>query len=255
MIPKVIHYCWFGRGPKPELVQRCLESWKQHCPDYEIVEWNEERFDVNTVPYVKEAYEHKKFAFVTDYVRLYALYHHGGIYMDTDVQVQKSLDPYLKHRAFSGFENDHQISTGIMASEKGLPLFEQLLHYYDDVRFCRPDGSLDMTTNVETITNMLRPMGLVPNGQYQEVEGLALYPQNVFCPDHHRLEDAQYMQDTATIHFFAGSWKSEKARKRENSWYWNHIVVPLSAISRGVESVVGEPYTELKNRIRDKILK
>ena len=100
MIPKIIHYCWFGRGQMPELALKCLESWKKYCPDYEIKEWNEDNFDLETYPYAREAYENRKFAFVTDVVRLYALYHEGGIYMDTDVEVLKPLDRFLNDPAF-----------------------------------------------------------------------------------------------------------------------------------------------------------
>ena len=220
MIPKIIHYCWFGGKPKPELAEKCIESWKKFCPDYKLVEWNEENFDINSNLYVKQAYEAKKFAFVTDYVRLYALHTQGGIYMDTDVMVLKPLDEYLQHEAFSGFESKTKIPTGIMAAEKGNPLFAELLSYYDTATFIKEDGSLNMTTNVEIITDMLTPKGFIPNGKYQEVEGFALYPQNVFCPDTKRLNDEEYIKNTATIHYFAGSWKSEATKKRERSWWY-----------------------------------
>ena len=104
MIPKVIHYCWFGKKPLPPLAVNCIDSWKKFCPDYEIIEWNEKNFDINSNTYVREAYENKKWAFVSDYVQLYALYNYGGIYMDTDVQVLKPLDAFLNDQAFSGFE-------------------------------------------------------------------------------------------------------------------------------------------------------
>ena len=123
MIPKKIHYCWFGRGEKPELAKKCIKSWKIYCPNYEIIEWNEENFDINSNQYLKEAYENKKYAFVTDYVRLFVLYTQGGIYMDTDVEVIKPLDEYLHHEAVSGFENTTQIPTGLMACREGFPLF------------------------------------------------------------------------------------------------------------------------------------
>ena len=106
MIPKVIHYCWFGRNPLPPLAIKCIESWKKYCPDYEIKEWNEDNFDLDLFPYTREAYDNRKFAFVTDVVRLYALYHEGGVYMDTDVEVLKPIDCFLTHHAFSGFENE-----------------------------------------------------------------------------------------------------------------------------------------------------
>ena len=116
MIPKIIHYCWFGKNPLPDDARDCIESWKKNCPDYEIKEWNEENFDINTCAYVKEAYDKKKWAFITDFVRLKVLYDYGGIYMDTDVEVCKSLDPLLKWDAFSGFESDNNIPTGTIGA-------------------------------------------------------------------------------------------------------------------------------------------
>lgn len=242
MIPKIIHYCWFGRGLKPELAQKCIESWKKHCPDYEIIEWNEDNFDIKSNRYVKEAYEAKKYAFVTDYVRLYVLYTHGGVYMDTDVEVLKPLDGFLHHEAVSGFENDSQIPTGLMACREGFPLFKELLTYYDDAKFVNSDGTMNTTTNVVIITDMMLQRGFVPNGEYQVVDGFALYPKNVFCPDHKKLSDRKYMKDTATIHFFAGSWKSEKEKRRNDSWWWRNIVVPTSKLSKKIEKIGGKPY-------------
>ena len=159
MIPKIIHYCWFGGNPLPEDAQKCIASWKKYCPDYEIREWNEENFDIQSNDYVKEAYEAKKFAFVTDYVRLYALIAYGGIYMDTDVEVVKSLDAFLKHKAFSGFESSNSIPTRLMASEKDYPLFKTLMDDYENRHFLKEDGSFDMTTNTVTITNLCKQIG------------------------------------------------------------------------------------------------
>ena len=214
MIPKKIHYCWFGKGKKPQLAEKCLESWKKYCPDYEIIEWNEENFDVNCCDYVREAYEQRKFAFVTDYVRLYVMYTHGGIYMDTDVEVVRPLDEFLENHAFSGFESETQIPTGIMASEKGFTLFKYLLSFYDDNHFVNKDGSINTTTNVSIITNMLTIKGFNPNGKYQVVDGFALYPRDYFCP----LEDSTgkmfKSENTATIHWFNKSWIDPKLRVR-----------------------------------------
>lgn len=255
MIPKKIHYCWFGRGEKPALALACIESWKKFCPDYELIEWNEDNFDISSNRYVQEAYSSHKFAFVTDYVRLWAMYNYGGIYMDTDVEVLKPLDEYLFHEAFSGFENATQIPTGLMASQKNFPLFKDLLSYYDTVKFINDDGTLNLTTNVKIITNMLLERGFKPNGKYQIVNGFTIYPQNVFCPDHSRLTDKKYMKETATIHFFAGSWKSEAVRKRENSWWWKYIVFPLSVLSRKFETYGGRPYKWLLNNTWRKTIK
>lgn len=120
MIPKKIHYCWFGRNPLPELAVRCIESWKKYCPDYEIIEWNEDNYDINKISYVKEAYQARKWAFVTDYVRLDVVNQYGGIYLDTDVELLKSLDPLLKYKSFFGMEEGKFIATGLgFGAEKG----------------------------------------------------------------------------------------------------------------------------------------
>lgn len=255
MIPKVIHYCWFGGNPKPELAMKCIESWKKYCPDYEIVEWNEDNFDINSVLYVKQAYEAKKYAFVTDYVRLYAMYTVGGIYMDTDVMVLRNLNPYLVHEAFSGFENMKQIPTGIMASVKGQKAVGELLTYYDTAEFFNGDGTYNMITNVEIITSMMTPKGFLPNGEFQIVDGFAFYPQNIFCPDHKKLSDPVYMSDTATIHYFAGSWKSEAVKKRENSLWWKIISIPGMKISKVLTTLLGDRWTMAKIQIRDKLFR
>lgn len=249
MIPKIIHYCWFGRGQKPELALKCIETWKQYCPDYQIKEWNEDNFNIDSNRYVREAYQSGKWAFVTDYVRLWALYNHGGVYMDTDVEVVKSLDPFMNHRAFSGFENETQIPTGIMACEPSFELFKELLDYYDSARFIMPDGTPDLTTNVVTITNQMKKHGLVPNNTFQILEGYAFYPNNVFCPDLNRLGDKKYMAESVTIHHFAGSWKSQAAIKRENAWWWKVFVMPLSGVSGTLEGMLGERYSKLKKRL------
>lgn len=216
MIPKVIHYCWFGRGKMPELTLRCIESWKKYLPDYEIKEWNEDNFDLDLYPYAREAYVNRKFAFVTDVVRLYALYHEGGIYMDTDVEVLKSLDPFLHHNAFSGFEDERNIPTGIMASEKGGKWAKENLDYYNNRHFVKEDGSFDLTTNVTTITNYMLLIGLKQNNTYQDFPMLiTFYPKDYFCPKSYKDGKIYSTENTVTIHHFAGSWlpKSIKIKK------------------------------------------
>lgn len=228
MIPKIIHYCWFGGNPLPTAAKKCMESWKKYCPDYEIIAWNETNYPIAEAPlYVRQAYEAKKWAFVTDVVRLYALYHFGGVYMDTDVEVVRPIDRFLQHAAFSGFEDEVNIPTGIMASEKGHSLMKELLDDYDERPFLI-DGEPDMTTNVITITALLKPKGFVPNNQYQEVAGLALYPYDYFCPrDIHTME-IKATENTYTIHHFAGSWlpkddKQLKAYKLRKLWLENRF--------------------------------
>lgn len=206
MIPKKIHYCWFGGKELPKLAKKCIESWKKYCPDYEIICWNESTFDINSNQYVKEAYENKKYAFVTDYVRLYALYKFGGIYMDTDVEVIKPLDAFLQNTAFSGFESNNYVPTGIMASEKETEILKKLLDYYNDRSFIKDDGSLDMTTNTQTITAIFEKLGLKKDNKFQVIEKFSLYPSEYFCPIDCSTKKKNITENTHTIHWFSGSW-------------------------------------------------
>lgn len=210
-IPKIIHYCWFGGKTKPPLAEKCLKSWRKYCPDYQIIEWNEENFDIASAPlYVRQAHEAGRWAFVTDYVRLKALTEMGGVYMDTDVEVVKPLDPYLKHEAFAGFENPSRIQTGLLACEKDFLLFREFMAYYDTASFYKPDGSHDVTTNVEILTALCEKYGFVPNDAYQVVQGFAIYPREYFCPVDFDTEKLHRTKKTVTIHWFASSWHTEE---------------------------------------------
>lgn len=208
MIPKIIHYCWFGGNPLPEDAKKYIETWKKFCPDYEIKEWNESNFDVNCCDYVKEAYEAKKWAFITDYVRLKVLYDYGGIYMDTDVEVCKSLDELLQYNAWSGFESETTIPTGTLASSRANKWIEYLLSYYENRHFINADGSYDTTTNVQTITLMTKEKYEVKLDNSFQIfaDNYALFPFEYFCAK--SLMDGKIYKtsNTYTIHHFNGSW-------------------------------------------------
>lgn len=215
-IPRKIHYCWFGGNPLPETAKKYIASWKKFCPDYEIIEWNEKNFDINCCPYVKEAYQAKKWAFVTDYVRLFVLYTYGGIYMDTDVEVIGNLDIFLNNSSFSGFENDEQIPTGIIAAEKGNLWIKRLLYYYQERHFILKDGYLDLTTNVNTITKITKanyPIKL--NNTYQMLGDVTFYPKEYFCPKDFETQKIYLTNKSVTIHHFNGSWISEKEKRMQ----------------------------------------
>lgn len=218
MIPKIIHYCWFGKGQKPALALKCIESWKTYLTDYEIIEWSEENFNIKKAPrYVREAYYARKYAFVSDYVRLFAIYNYGGIYMDTDVEVLKSFDKFLHHPAFSGFEDNNSVTTGIMASGKGsIWAKDQLGYYHDkDRRFYLSDGNIDETTNVSIITKYMLSKGLNPNNTYQEFDNLiTLYPSDWFSPKSWATGEINLTDNTHTIHHFSGSWKKVEVRHK-----------------------------------------
>lgn len=220
MIPKTIHYCWFGRNGKSPLIEMCINSWKKYCPGCEIKEWNEDNFDINCCQFVKEAYATKKWAFVSDYARLYILKKYGGIYMDTDVEVIKPLDRFLAHPAFSGFESVASIPTGIIGAETDNPWISYLLTYYDNRCFISHHGRCDTTTNVEIITRMTaEKYGLKLDNTYQELKDVALYPREYFCPKDFATKEINSTENTYTIHHFDGSWlpKGKDEREREES--------------------------------------
>ncbi|MBR1443080.1 MAG: glycosyl transferase [Firmicutes bacterium] len=216
MIPKIIHYIWFGGNQLPNEALKCIESWKKFCPDYEIIEWNESNFDVNSCKYVKEAYEAKKWAFVSDYVRLAVLVKYGGIYMDTDVEVLKPLDEFLTLKAFSGFENETDVPTGIMACEKTHSFFKKLLEEYNDINFIDSNGNYDMTTNVTRITKACVAEGLKRNNTKQTICDFTLFPKDYFCPLNAKTGLLKKTNNTHTIHWFSGSWKTVKEKQIHN---------------------------------------
>ena len=228
-IPKTIHYCWFGGNPLPELAQKCIESWKKYCPDYEIKRWDETNFDLDYNDYVREAYEAKKWAFVTDVVRLYALVTYGGIYMDTDVEVLKPLDELLDYEAVSGFESESRIPTGLMACREGQKLFVEMLHDYDRAHFIRPDGTYDTTTNVTRITNTCVKYGLILNNKKQTINGFTLLPKDYLCPKDPVTNEMSITENTMTIHHFDGSWVGEEQKLAANLRRKYAKVMPQSA--------------------------
>ena len=208
MIPKIIHYCWFGRGEMPELAKMCIESWKKFLPDYELMLWNEDNFDVSSLKFTRQAYEKRKFAFVTDYVRLYALKNYGGVYMDTDVEITKNIDKFLELPAFSGFETGDLIPTGIMASEKGLKWIDELIKYHDKKPFVRWNGRLNKTPNTLIISRIFgKKGGVILNNTYQVYDNqLHLFPKDFFCPKSYKTGEIELTENTYCIHHFAGSW-------------------------------------------------
>ncbi|WP_054028511.1 glycosyltransferase family 32 protein [Bacillus sp. FJAT-28004] len=206
-IPRILHYCWFGRGEKSNKIQKCMDSWKRHLSEYTIIEWNEDNFDIYSKRYVKEAYLAGKFAFVSDYVRLHALYHHGGIYLDTDVEVLKPLDSFLHHEAFSGFEDQTYLQSATMGAVKGHSWMRELLENYDSRSFLQPDGIYDLTTNTTVITDLCKKHGLILNGEYQVLaNGVTFYPRAFFSP-YDYINGGNYITvNSFTIHHFAKSW-------------------------------------------------
>ena len=209
MIPKIIHYVWVGGNPKPKNIQRCMKTWTKHLQDYQIIEWNEDNFDIHENKYVEQAYQAKKWAFVSDYIRAKAVYEMGGIYMDTDVLVLANLHDLLGNRAFVGFENKENPFTAVFGAEKGHPLIKDMLSYYDDRDFTFDKQDQLAGVNTVSVSDILKnKYGAQPNNKEQQLQtGIHVYPDGVLCNP-----SAQ----SKTIHVFTGTWmEGAKPLKRK----------------------------------------
>lgn len=221
-IPKIIHYCWFGHNPLPPIAKKCIASWKKYLPDYEIKEWNESNFDVDSVPYTKEAYKAGKYAFVSDYARFKILYENGGVYFDTDVEVIKPMDDIISSGPFMGRENEYipgnspetmGVAAGLgLGVTPRLPLYKEILEMYESIHFENPDKTLNLKTVVEYITNLLCEKGLVNSPDIQEIEGVMIYPKEYFCPIDYLSGKKALTSNTRTIHHYASSWFGPKEK-------------------------------------------
>lgn len=224
-IPKVIHYCWFGKQPLPESVRKCIDSWRKHLPDYQIKEWNESNYDIEGCEYVKEAYAHKKWAFVTDYARLDVVYQFGGIYLDTDVEVIKPFDGLLANDAFAGFDDDDQINTGVgFGARAHNPVIRENRDAYNHLSFYNTDGSLNLITCPRITSDILKRHGAKMNNTYQRLENITLYPREYFCPLNYYTGVLQKTDNTLSIHHFSMSWMNKKDVR------WHNIHSKVSRI-------------------------
>ena len=206
MIPKKIHYCWFGKGEKPKLAQKCISSWKKYCPDYEIIEWNEDNFDINMNGYTRYCYDNQKWAFLSDYARLVIIYEHGGIYFNTDVEVVRSLDTLLSHEAFAGFEDNTHVNTGLgFGSTPNNSAVKELLSEYNPYL----EGLIGTEGCPILNTKALEKIGLVKNGNYQELTDITVYPKEYFNPYNDPTGELNSTNNTYSIHWYAKSWMSK----------------------------------------------
>ena len=216
-IPRIIHFCWFGKGKKTKLERKCIKSWEKYAPSFEIIEWNEDNFDVqNNVPFVFEAYLLKKYGFIADYLRLWALYNYGGIYLDTDIELIDDIDSILDDNScFFGFENNEYIASAILGSSKGNPVIKKLLDYYLKLHF--DENKMHSMTSPKIWTPLLCEYGIVPNGIFQKNDYLTVYPSDYFFPKQPFITKEGFVRwkttitnNTICIHHFLGSWLPKK---------------------------------------------
>ncbi len=211
-IPRIIHYCWFGGNPLPENAKKCIASWKKYLPDYEIKEWNESNFDLNCCRYIREAYEAKKWAFVSDYARFDILYRFGGLYFDTDVEIIKDISDIIEAGPFMGSEPDGdgkcRVAAGLgLAAVPGQKIYKDILDHYSKLQFKISDGVYNDTTIVTYITNVLQPYGYKGNCTVETVSDLTIYPPEYFCPMDMDTGELSITPNTRSIHWYTASWK------------------------------------------------
>ena len=227
LIPKTIHYCWFGRNPMPQFLQKCIASWREFCPDYEIVEWNEDNYDVSRHRYTEQAYGKKRFGFVTDIARFDILYENGGIYLDTDVMLLKNPDALLYQNGFIATEKWGNINSGGGCGfEKGNPMIKEIIDYRDEFDFINMDGSLNIETNGVYETTMFIKYGFIPDSTYQIVNGISVYPPCVFHPYDYMSSELSTSKSTVSVHHFYGGWMTDDDklnRKKTQREYVNVI--------------------------------
>ena len=217
MIPKIIHYCWFGGKPLPKSAEKCVASWKKYLPDYEIKCWDESNFDVNAIPYTREAYAACKYAFVSDYARFWILYHYGGVYFDTDVEVIRPIDDIINRGGFLGVESNrngiYTVNPGLgFAATQGTAVIGEMVNLYSTFHFINTDGASDLKNIVEITTDYLSSKGLQNTDEIQDCCGFTIYPKDYFCPIDYDTRELKITENTRTIHHYAESWVPRSTR-------------------------------------------
>lgn len=231
MIPKIIHYCWFGGNPLPEQAQKCIASWKKYLPDYEIKEWNESNFDLNACPYVAEAYREKKWAFVSDYARFWILYRYGGLYFDTDVEIIKPIDDIIEKGAFIGTEcstpnakitGEYLVNPGVaLGGPASLPFFKEILDQYSKRHYIDENGIPDKTTICDFVTSLLVNDGLKKNTSIELIDDIYIYPPEVFCPLNYSTGKTEITENTRSIHWYSATWLTDYERRLIRIVQWS----------------------------------
>lgn len=231
MIPKRIHYCWFGRGEKTKLAQRCIDSWKRHCPDYEIIEWTEDNFDLKQHPYLTWCYEKQKWAFLSDYARLLIVMEHGGLYFDTDVELFKRPDDLLKYESFYGFENDQNINTGLgFGSEKGHTVVCAMVEEYCKLE-PNNQGDYPLIGCPVINTRVLVRLGLKLNGERQSICGAEILPIEFLNPYDDPTGRLNKTENTVSVHWYAKSWLDKRTVLRSKLTKPLHRILGVNCLS------------------------
>ena len=227
-IPKIIHYCWFGPKPIPKLELECMESWGKYFPDFKIMFWNEDTFDISSNIFAKQAYEKKKYAFVSDCVRASVLNKYGGIYLDTDVEILSDFSHLLKGKdAVLGFETSKLVGTAFMAFVPNQSIIKAFTDYYVGRSFLSENGDIEITANPAILASILRKNSIVLNGKEQQINGVHVFKRELFFPKKIVNGKFQTTEETLAIHYFEGSWLTESQKKRGTNIIWIEVCRPI----------------------------
>lgn len=225
MIPKIIHYCWFGGKHKPKLVRQCIKSWKKYNPDYILKEWNEGNSPIEKYPFAKQAFDKKKWAFVSDVIRLHALLNEGGLYLDTDVECLKSFDPLLENKLFTGYERDsNKLQTAVLGAEVNNPIVEKWLNIYLNISFSDDRKTMSLLVNNRLQTDSLLKMGIEMDGSAIETEMIKIFPSDYFCPMSYIDHSIKKTNNTFCIHYYSFSWTAPESLK---GYLRNYLILIL----------------------------
>ncbi len=257
MIPKTIHYCWFGGKEKPKLFYKCLESWKKFCPEFEIIEWNENNIDFSIFPdYTKQAYDKKVWGFVPDYIRLWIIYTYGGIYLDTDVEIRKDISPLLVLDAYVGRECAEYVNLGVgFGAKKGNQFLKELMDLYWSLSFVNADGTINSVPSPRYSTDVLMGYGLnIKHDEYQTLNNVTVLPSDYLSPKNFITGKLNITDNTYTIHHFAASWFNKEQRKRNRRRRFKIKMHNLTHTpNRVMKRIIGEDrYNKLKKKLKNK---
>lgn len=236
---KIIHYCWFGKGKKNKKILKCIDSWKKYLPNWKIKEWNEENFDISSNKYVKQAYDLKKYAFVSDYVRMYALFNEGGLYLDTDIEIRRNFEKELfNKKMIISYELDNTVMTGLIYTVNNNPIIKEALEYYQDKEFIISNGKIDDIPNTMFFSEIIKNKGFFLNGKYIEKDRISIYPYDYFCAFDMKNSCYNITSNTYAIHHYDGSWQCG-------------LNLLLSKFRRKIFGIIGRKnITKIKNIIK-----
>lgn len=252
----IIHYCWFGRGDMPDKEKACIESWKLFFPHAEFKFWNEDTFDIHQCRFAEQAYEAKKFAFVSDYVRVKVLYEYGGLYLDTDFKMLKPLDDLVnKYNNFMGFETRAHLGTAILYMQAKHPLMKKFVDYYEARDFRLASGEIDNVANVTILSDLLKDEGFIGKGCRQTVGDIEIFNREFFYPKKLSETEFRFTDETIGVHLCSNSWMSEKEKRRGKNKFWINVCRPTLRFLRNfIIKIVGKETARIiEIKFRDKI--